>query len=186
MKELDDVLKRLDALESKDSIRQLVTSYAIACDEHDIPRLANLFADDAVFASPNGAMVSRGRESIREMFSTILKTRGPGFHWTHDVQIEIDDTDHNRASGLVYSHAETTPNEVVSLAAMKYKDEYLREEGVWRFNAREINFFYYVPAAKYVEGLTQSDRVYINNAWHPADFPETLDTWLSFERGDYD
>ena len=80
MKELNDILKRLDVLESKDSIRKLVTSYAIACDEHDIPRLANLFSEDAVFASPNGAMISRGRESIRQMFSAILKTRGPGFH----------------------------------------------------------------------------------------------------------
>lgn len=186
MKELDDILKRLDVLESKDSIRKLVTSYAIACDEHDIPRLANLFSEDAVFASPNGAMISRGRESIRQMFSAILKTRGPGFHWTHDVQIDIDSNDCDRASGLVYSHAETTPNEVVSLAAMKYKDEYLREAGVWRFSSREINFFYYVPAGKYVEGLTRSDRVYINDAWHPADFPETLETWISFERGEYD
>ena len=186
MNELEDILKRLDALESKDSIRQLVTSYAIACDEHDIPRLANLFSNDAVFASPNGAMISRGRESIREMFSAILKTRGPGFHWTHDVQIYIDANDSDRASGLVYSHAETTPNEVVSLAAMKYKDQYVREAGAWRFSSREINFFYYVPAGKYVEGLAQNDRVYINDAWHPADFPETLDTWITFERGDYD
>ena len=186
MNELEDILKRLDALESKDSIRQLVTSYAIACDEHDIPRLANLFSNNAVFASPNGAMVSRGRESIREMFSAILKTRGPGFHWTHDVQIDIDANDSDRASGLVYSHAETTPNKVVSLAAMKYKDQYVREADAWRFSSREINFFYYVPAGKYVEGLAQNDRVYINDAWHPADFPETLDTWITFERGDYD
>ena len=185
MTDLENILHRLDALESRESIRALATAYAIACDEHDIPRLADLFSEDAVFCSPNGAMVSDGRESIRAMFSTILQTRGPGFHWTHDVQATIDPENPDRATGLVYSHAETTPHGVVSLAAMKYHDQYVREQGVWRFSRREINFFYYVPVSKYAEGLTQTDRVYINDAWHPADFPESLDSWARFATGDF-
>lgn len=186
MEEIDKVLQRLDVLESREAIRALVTAYAIACDEHDIPRLTDLFSAHAVFASPNGAMVSEGRDAIRQMFSSILKTRGPGFHWTHDLQVNISVDDPDRASGLVYSHAETTPNGVVSLAAMKYKDEYLREQGVWRFSKREINFFYYVPIEKYAEGLNQTDRVYISDAWHPADFPESLDSWRRFAEGEFD
>ena len=184
MNDLDNILQRLDALESRESIRALATAYAIACDEHDMPRLAELFAVDAVFCSPNGAMVSEGRGAILEMFSTILQTRGPGFHWTHDVQSTIDPENPDRAAGLVYSHAETTPHGVVSLAAMKYHDMYIREQGVWRFSRREINFFYYVPIGKYAEGLKQTDRVYINDAWHPADFPESLDSWRRFAEGD--
>ncbi len=62
MSELGNILQRLDALESRESIRALATAYAIACDEHDIPRLADLFSEDAVFCSPNGAMVSDGSE----------------------------------------------------------------------------------------------------------------------------
>ena len=68
---------------------------------------------------------------------------------------------------------------------MKYHDQYIREQGVWRFSRREINFFYYVPVSKYAEGLTQTDRVYINDAWHPADFPESLDSWARFAAGDF-
>ncbi len=185
MSELENILQRLDALESRESIRALATAYAIACDEHDIPRLADLFAEDAVFCSPNGAMVSEGREAIRTMFSTILQTRGPGFHWTHDVQATIDPENADRATGLVYSHAETTPHGVVSLAAMKYRDQYIREQGVWCFSRREINFFYYVPITKYGEGLQQADRVYINDAWHTADFPESLESWRRFAAGDF-
>jgi len=184
MKEIESILQRLDHLESHQAIRTLATAYAIACDEHDIPRLTELFSKDAVFCSPNGAMVSAGRDSIRDMFSAILKTRGPGFHWTHDVHATIDPGNADRATGLVYSHAETTPNGVVSLAAMKYKDSYIREKGVWRFSRREINFFYYVPVTKYNEGLNKTDRVYIDGAWHAADFPESLDSWRRFAAGE--
>jgi uncharacterized protein (TIGR02246 family) len=176
MKEIESILQRLDHLESHQAIRTLATAYAIACDEHDIPRLTDLFSKDAVFCSPNGAMVSTGRDSIRDMFSAILKTRGPGFHWTHDVHATIDPGNADRATGLVYS--------VVSLAAMKYKDSYIREKGVWRFSRREINFFYYVPVTKYNEGLNKTDRVYIDGAWHAADFPESLDSWRRFAAGE--
>ena len=183
MTDLESILHRLDHLESLQSIRTLASTYAIACDEHDIPTLADLFSTDAVFCSPNGSMVSTGRDAIREMFTAILKTRGPGFHWTHDVHATMDPDNVDRATGLVYSHAETTPNGVVSLAAMKYKDSYLREDGVWRFSRREINFFYYVPLTKYSEGLNQTDRVYIDGDWHTADFPESLESWQRFEAG---
>jgi hypothetical protein len=67
---------------------------------------------------------------------------------------------------------------------MKYKDSYIREKGVWRFSRREINFFYYVPVTKYNEGLNKTDRVYIDGAWHAADFPESLDSWRRFAAGE--
>ncbi len=43
---------RVDRLESRAGIRELVTKYAVACDEHDIPKLQNLFTEVAVLKSP--------------------------------------------------------------------------------------------------------------------------------------
>ena len=57
-KELEDVLNRLDRLESIEAIRQLATVYAVACDEHDMTRLMSLFTEDAVFDSPTKTMVA--------------------------------------------------------------------------------------------------------------------------------
>ena len=182
MSELDQILDRLDRLESKDAIRGLVTAYAIACDEHDLPRLAGLFTEDAVFASPNGAMVADGRDAIASMFIETLKIRGPAFHWTHDVTIQIDPDNPDQATGLVYSHAETTPNGVVSLAAMKYVDDYRREDGQWRFAKRVINFLYYVSFVEYANGLKNENRVVIGDERLPADYPETLAPWQDFHR----
>ena len=71
-------------------ISDLITAYAIACDEHDMPRLTGLFTADAAFDSPSGAMVAHGRDAIEAMFIELFKIRGPAFHWTHDHTITID------------------------------------------------------------------------------------------------
>ena len=180
MSDLDQILARLDRLESKDAIRELATAYAIACDEHDMPRLTSLFTEDAEFDAPNGAMVAKGKAEIVSMFERTFKIRGPAYHWTHDITISFDESDKDRATGLVLSHAETSPNGVVSIAAMRYADEYARESGQWRFARREIQFLYYVPAADYTQSLNQEKRVIMGGEKLPADYPERLPAWQEF------
>lgn len=171
---------RVDRLESRAAIRELVTKYAVACDEHDIPSLQNLFTEDAVFKSPSSFLEANGRDAITSMFIEVLKSRGPGYHWTHDLILEQGE-DRDTATGVVYSHAETTPNGVVSIAAMKYRDTYRRESGVWYFSEREIHFFYYVPMSEYIETLNQEKRLYVGTEKRAADFPESVQSWKDFE-----
>ena len=181
MTSIKELEARVDRLESRAAIRELVTNYAVACDEHDIRRLHGLFTADAVFKSPSSFMQSTGREAITSMFIEVLKTRGPGYHWTHDLIVSFGD-DENTATGIVYSHAETTPNGVVSIAAMKYKDKYRRESGVWYFKEREIHFFYYVPMSEYIETLNRQERLYVGQEKRTADFPESTQSWKDFDK----
>lgn len=178
---IDDLEHRIARLEARAEIRELVTRYAIACDEHDIPHLESLFTPDAVFASPNGQMLATGRQEIIEMFCKVLATRGPGYHWTHDHIIRFDRNSETAASGLLLSHAETTPDGTHSLSAMKYDDEYRVEDGSWRFAKRTISFLYYVPVSEYDGALSRQDRVFIGAQRLPADYPESLSTWIDFE-----
>ena len=104
----EDILKRLEILESKDEIRELVSNYAESCDRQDLNALEKIFTEDAEFDSPNGSLRSKGRQSILDMYHEVFLSRGPSFHWTHDVSIEIDSKDNQLAEGTVYSHAETT------------------------------------------------------------------------------
>ncbi len=76
-----EILRRLDRLESKDEICGLASAYAVACDEHDLPRLMSLFTDDACFDAPNGAMVASGKSAIETMFINTFRVRGPGYHY---------------------------------------------------------------------------------------------------------
>ena len=178
---LEAVAARLDRLESKDAIRDIVTAYAIACDEHDMPRLMALFTEDACFDAPNGSMVADGKQAIQTLFEKTFKIRGPAYHWTHDTTIEMDPEDPDRATGLVLSHAETTPNGVVSIAAMRYSDDYRRApDGQWRFKKRVIAFLYYVPASDYSQGLNRPDRVVLGGNRLKADYPEALPAWQAF------
>ena len=72
---LASLAARLDRLESKDAIRDIATAYAIACDEHDMPRLMDLFTVDACFDAPNGSMVAKGKAAIQTLFEKTFKIR---------------------------------------------------------------------------------------------------------------
>ena len=174
--------RRIDRIESRFAIQELVSAYCEACDEHDMPRLAALFTEDAVFDSPSGVLRATGRDGIAGMFVGAFRVRGPGFHWTHDLTVRFDDADADVATGLVASHAETCPNGVASLAAMKYDDEYRRVGGRWLFSRRSIRFLYYVPAERYLEALKGRQRLCFEGAWFQADYPEDLPAWQEFER----
>lgn len=180
MNEIEQLKRSIDRLESRFAISALVTAYAVACDEHDMPRLTDLFTVDAVFDSPSGAMNAHGRAAIETMYIELFKVRGPGYHWTHDHVIEFDENDADHATGLVLSHAETCPAEVVSVAAMRYNDEYRRENGRWQFSHRTINFLYYVPVTEFSTVFKSQNRLSIRGERLPADYPETLACWQAF------
>lgn len=171
---------RLARLESRQAIQELSTFYAIACDEHDLAHLERLFTRDAVFDTPNGTMRATGREAIIALFDQVLAIRGPGYHWTHDHLIRFDQGAEDRASGVVFCHAETSPNGVQSIAALKYNDEYRIEDGAWRIAKRTIRFLFYVPVTEYGSALTRPDRVVVGDRRLAADYPETLPAWEAF------
>ena len=52
--EIKDLALRLDRLESKEEIKELVSKYAEACDQQDLRYLEGLFTKAAEFFSPNG------------------------------------------------------------------------------------------------------------------------------------
>ena len=181
MTDIADLETRVARLEARTEISELATRYAIACDEHDIPALTALFTRDAVFDSPNGLMQATGRDEVIAMFCKVLSIRGPGYHWTHDHIVRFDRGSETAASGLLLSHAETTPAGRHSLAAMKYDDEYRVEDGAWRFARRVISFLYYVPAAEYDGALARPDRVVAGDDRLAADYPEQLPAWKAFD-----
>lgn len=179
--ETPDLEVRIARLEARAELSELVTRYAIACDEHDIPHLTSLFTKDAVFDSPNGMMRANGRDEIIEMFCGVLATRGPGYHWTHDHIVRFDQDSEHAASGLLLSHAETSRSGSHGVSAMKYDDEYRREDGQWRFAKRAISFLYYVPVSEYDGVLTRKDRVVAGDRRLAGDYPESLAAWREFE-----
>ena len=180
MTDMTDLLRRIDRLESRHEIAELIAAYGVACDDHDIPRLETLFTETARFTTPNGLMAANGREEIIDMYRRVLKIRGASFHWSHDHTVSFDDDDLDRVEGLVQNHAETSPDGEVSLAAMRYVDEYRRVDGRWQFESRAIHFLYYIPVSEYPTALAGPNRMHVGGEPRPADFPEALPAWKEF------
>ena len=96
------------------------------------------------------------------------------------MTITFDNADH--AKGLVLGHAETSPDGVASVAALRYHDEYRREDGRWRYARRAIHFLYYSPMTAMPSVLNTTRRVTIGEERVNADYPESLPAWQAFHR----
>lgn len=170
---------RLDRLESESAIRALAARYCFAIDNHDLDAVAELFTTEARVYSRDGVMDARGRDAIVRQYEGRFAVLGPSNHVSHDHWIRFGD-DPDRAEGLLSAHAELWRNETTMVTALRYDDEYRREDGVWRFQQRALSFLYYVPLADYPRILGAPDRMRAYAEPAPADYPEQLPSWKDY------
>jgi uncharacterized protein (TIGR02246 family) len=176
-----DLATRIRRLEDREAIRELVGRYGYVIDNRDLDGVAGLFCEDALLESQDGVMQARGRAAIIELYKGRFAALGPTFHYTHDHAITLDDGDPDAATGIIASHAEVMRNGEAMLAAIRYFDDYRREDGRWRFAKRSLAFFYYTPAGQYIETMTSTLRQRAYGDQRPADWPETLETWKRYK-----
>lgn len=171
---------RLRRLEDREEIRALICRYGLLVDQRDIDAVGLLFTRDGIFRSVDGKITSTGRDEVIGQFHKRYAVLGPSNHFTHDTIIEFDAADPDRATGWVNSHAEVVRDGSALWAALRYHDEYRREDDVWRFRIRELHFFYYLSPKDYPEQLGELMR---NRAYAeplPADYPEKSDSWQKY------
>ena len=178
----DDLLRRIRRLEDRAEIGELVARYCLVMDDRDMTGMPELFTPDAVVRSNDGVMNAVGLPAVIQLFRGRFSVLGPSNHFTHDRIVRFEDDDPDAASGLVLAHAEMNRKGQPMLAAIRYSDRYRRWRDRWRFAERVMSFFYYVPTAEYLDalgpGLARRMRAY--DEARPADWPETLETWLRY------
>jgi hypothetical protein len=132
----DELLARIDRLESLDAIRQLAARYALALDMRDLDALVNLFPEDV--------RVSReasGRPALKRWMDDTLRQQFTGTsHHIGNHVIEFADADHAR--GVVYSKNEHETGGEWVIMQMLYWDDYERVEGCWYFRRRLPCYWY--------------------------------------------
>nr|WP_047167026.1 nuclear transport factor 2 family protein [Sphingomonas sp. Y57] len=178
-----DLEARLDRIEAEAAIRRLVSAYCFTIDDRDLPAIAALFADDARVASEDGVMEARGIDAIMAQYLRRFSVLGPGAHYMHDVVIDFYDGDRDRATGRVSGHAELWRRDRMMVAALRYRDTYVRTPAGWRFGERVLGFLYYVDVADYPGILGHRDRNRAYDTPMPADFPEPLPSWSGYGEG---
>lgn len=164
--------QRLDRLESRAAIAELCVRYNIACDSRDMALLEDCLTPDVHFASRGGQIDADGRAAVMEAYRAIFAVRGPGFHWTHDRIVRFDDADPDSAEGIIFAHAESTPDGQATITGFRYDDRYRRVGGQWRIARRIVAFLYYLPVADYAARFPTRERVVIGGEWRDADYPE--------------
>lgn len=137
-----DVVARLARLEAKSEITDLVSRYFHGVDARAHDDVAGLFARDGRIETPSG-LGARGTAALAEFFATRLSNYEFTYHYPHSVLLRLEDDD--TATGIVDAHAEHGIDGTCVIAAVRYDDAYVREDGTWRFDRRTLSFKYFLP-----------------------------------------
>jgi ketosteroid isomerase-like protein len=179
-----DMERRIQRLEDRAAIQDLVVLYGFVMDERDIEGVRRIFADDATLRSQDGVFAASGIEEIVKTYQGRFDALGPTNHVSHGHVVRFDESDPDVAYGVLASHAEVVRNGQPMVVGLRYKDRYHRTPDGWKFSDRLMSYMYYVDVREYAEALGDPLRVRAYGDRRPADWPEKLtdnpDTkWLS-------
>lgn len=131
-----EILRRLDRIESRDEIRQLVSKYSLALDMRDMDAMANLFVPDVKVGRG-----SSGRQALRDWLDDTMRRQFDGTsHHVGTTIIEFIGTE--EAVGVVYSKNEHETGAEWVIMQMMYYDHYRRVDGRWCFEKRQPLYWY--------------------------------------------
>lgn len=136
--------ERLQLLEDKIALKELVDSFSILADQKDVDRQVLLFTEDAeVNTYHDGKLVGtyKGREDIGKAFSGYLSNFTHVYHINGQQTVKING---NHASGIsycqVYLKGTLRGKNVEITDGAYYNDEYVRRNGRWLIAKRITNF----------------------------------------------
>jgi hypothetical protein len=133
--------KRVARLEARFALQDLVANYFLRVDARTYDTLADLFTADGTFAFAD--MKASGRDGLLEFWKRRIANYEFTYHYLHShVVTELGD---DTAAGIVTGHAEHGIDGTCVLAALRYDDQYLCENGVWRIRVRQLSTRYFLP-----------------------------------------
>jgi uncharacterized protein (TIGR02246 family) len=170
--------ERVQRLEDRFAISDLVASYCTAIDDRDLDKFLSLFTKDASLRHADGVMRLTGLAAISDYYTTRFAGYGVTVHYPHAQTVVFEGPD--RARGTVTGHAEMSVEGELVLAAIRYTDAYRREPAGWRFAARELAFWYYMKFSDLPAGFADELRKHYRGGRIPAELPESLPTYRAW------
>ncbi len=129
---VENLERRLEALEGAEAIRNLKALYAAHCDDHYNPdAIAALFTEDAIWESPSLGRFE-GREAIRAFFRGASDIFTFAIHYSLNGQIHVDG-DSARAQWYLFMPCTLGDGNRAMWRAGIDREEYVREDGEWKF-----------------------------------------------------
>jgi hypothetical protein len=156
----DDLLARIDRLESVEGIRQLVARYGVLIDARDLDALTELFVPDV-----RVTRTERGHPAMRALLKRLVSAFTTSIHFVGNHTIDFVDADH--AEGVVYCRAEHEVGDRWVVMTIQYWDRYERRDGRWRFTGRQLKHWYSLDMLERPVGPDKT-------RWNPAGTSESL------------
>jgi len=131
---------RLQAIEDKEAIHEVMMNYGRTLDARDFAGFAELFARDAEYVA--GPSAAKGPAAIRELLEGLLKknaapTPGRDFHLFFNETIDVNGNEATALSkgGFFVRGAD---RQLQTSALVNYHDQFVREDGKWKFKRRQL------------------------------------------------
>lgn len=153
--EIAELRSRVQRLEDREEIRELIARYGRAVDDRDWDALRAQYTPDAIFDSAAGRSV--GADAIIDYYAERTSAYVASYHYPHSSELTFVDDDH--ATGVVCAHAELTIEGDTVMVALRYQDDYRRTDGRWRFHERNTNLLYVLKLSELPTGLADRMRI---------------------------
>lgn len=132
------VEERLQRLEDRETIRELLIEYGRFLDSGDLLAYSKLFANDGVWEG--GIGTAKGPEAIHDMLEKVFSVMdrgqyGNASHIISDVMIEVDGEEATSWSRWTWI-VEGKEGRPVLQRTGHYEDILIRENGFWKFKHR--------------------------------------------------
>jgi hypothetical protein len=174
----EELARQVRALADKDAIRALGALYSVAVDDHDLATVVRCFAPGGSFS--RAGTTYAGHAELHPFYASMMDRYVTTLHIPNSHVIEVD-TDAGTATGLLTGQAELALGNRLLMAAYRYDDTYVRLEGRWVFQARELRFMYNVPFEQMPTSFSDSKRIRPPEGPHTdGDYPESLPTWTTY------
>jgi gamma-hexachlorocyclohexane dehydrochlorinase len=139
--------QRLDYVESRIAIEDLIARYSKGFDNQDLETLLSIWHEDAVLDFGDAFGVHEGVEAIGTAAAGFWQALPWMHHWQSTPVIEIDGDRAAAHVGLdcMVRSAEQGPVRV----AGSYEDVFERRDGVWKFANRKFEVAYWAPDSSF-------------------------------------
>lgn len=144
--DIKNIEKRLHTIENKMAIKNVVDTFSTLADTKEIDKQVLLFTEDGEVESiTNGqSNVLKGRQKLKEAFSNFLSNFHTVYH--QNGQHTIDELTENNAKATSYCRVilvgEQNGKQINTTLYTIYKDEFVKENGIWLIKHRTSNFIH--------------------------------------------
>jgi ketosteroid isomerase-like protein len=137
----NSVAARLQRLEDREQILELLVAYGATLDRHDFAAFGQLFAEDAVYVS--GPTPTHGRAAIQAQLEKIITSNPsnlppPNAHLLFNPSIQINGDHATALSSGAYVAPDRSTKTTQMVFFVWYQDTLIRQQGRWWFEKRVV------------------------------------------------